>query len=179
MNIGPQAGISREVPKAPPLIACCLSPLPGFESQPGHVGKLPVTWGQAVVFAGYSGFLHYLQLASHELAIIGINVTKNKIPKSLQGVWSVSHCSLYFHQSRVHAISYDDWWDLQLKTPWLWEADYGMGTTASLAILFQEPNTDCNTGELGYDGPLYDGFLHMTDDMLGPSPMHIKYSSYV
>ena len=39
------------------------------------------------------------------------------------------------------------------------------------------PNTA--TGELGYDGPLYDGFLHMMDDMLGPSPMHIKYSSYV
>ena len=36
-----------------------------------------------------------------------------------------------------------------------------------------------NTGELGYDGSLYDRFLHMTDDMLGPSPMHIKYSSYV
>ena len=35
------------------------------------------------------------------------------------------------------------------------------------------------TGELGYDGPLYDGFLHMTDDMLGPSPLQIKYSSYV
>ena len=36
------------------------------------------------------------------------------------------------------------------------------------------------TGELGYDGPLYDGFSHMsTDDMLRPSPMHIKYSSYV
>ena len=35
------------------------------------------------------------------------------------------------------------------------------------------------TGELGYDGPLYDGSLHMTDDMLGPSPMHITYSSYV
>ena len=35
------------------------------------------------------------------------------------------------------------------------------------------------TGELGYDGPLYDRFLHMTDDMLGPSRMHIKYSSYV
>ena len=35
------------------------------------------------------------------------------------------------------------------------------------------------TGELGYDGPLYDRFLHMTDDMLGPSPMHIKYMSYV
>ena len=27
-----------------------------------------------------------------------------------------------------------------------------------------------NTGKLGYDGPLYDGFLHMTDNMLGPSP---------
>ena len=37
----------------------------------------------------------------------------------------------------------------------------------------------CCTGELGYDGPLYDRFLHMTDDMLGPSPMHIKYLSYV
>ena len=35
------------------------------------------------------------------------------------------------------------------------------------------------TGELGYDGPLCDGFSHMTDVMLGPSPMHIKYSSYV
>ena len=30
--------------KAPPLIARCLSPQPGFESLPGHVGKLPVTW---------------------------------------------------------------------------------------------------------------------------------------
>ena len=35
------------------------------------------------------------------------------------------------------------------------------------------------TGELGYDGPLYDRFLYITDDMLGPSPMHIMYSSYV
>ena len=35
------------------------------------------------------------------------------------------------------------------------------------------------TGELGYDGPLYDGFLSMMDNMLGPSPMHIKYVSYV
>ena len=25
----------------------------------------------------------------------------------------------------------------------------------------------------------YVGILHMTDDMLGPKPMHIKYSSYV
>ena len=32
-----------------------------------------------MVFAGYTGFLHYLQLASHKLATIGINVTKNKI----------------------------------------------------------------------------------------------------
>ena len=31
-----------------------------------------------MVFAGYSGLLHYLQLASHELATIGINVTKTK-----------------------------------------------------------------------------------------------------
>ena len=36
-----------------------------------------------------------------------------------------------------------------------------------------------HTGERGYDGPLYDRFLHMMDDMLGTSPMHIKYSSYV
>ena len=35
------------------------------------------------------------------------------------------------------------------------------------------------TGKLGYDRPLYDGFLHMTDNMLGPSLMHIKYLSYV
>ena len=34
-----------------------------------------------MVSARYSGFLHYLQLASHELATIGINVTKNEIPK--------------------------------------------------------------------------------------------------
>ena len=33
------------------------------------------------------------------------------------------------------------------------------------------------TGELGYDGPLYYRFSHMTDNMLGPSPMHIKYLS--
>ena len=35
------------------------------------------------------------------------------------------------------------------------------------------------TGELRYDRPLYDRFLHMTDDMLGPSPMHIMYLSHV
>ena len=56
--------------KAPPLKAFCLSPLPEFESRPRYVRKLPVTSGWAVVFAGYSGFLHCLQLASHELATI-------------------------------------------------------------------------------------------------------------
>ena len=36
-----------------------------------------------------------------------------------------------------------------------------------------------DTGELAYDRPLYDRLLDMTDDMLGPSPVHIKYVSYV
>ena len=35
-----------------------------------------------MVFAGYSGFLHHIQLASHDLATFGINVTKSKIPNS-------------------------------------------------------------------------------------------------
>ena len=47
------------------------------------------------------------------------------------------------------------------------------------AVILNGLTMEVITGELGYDGPLYDGFLHMTDDMLGPSPMHIKYSSYV
>ena len=46
----------------------------------------------------------------------------------------------------------------------------GRGLTFSFQI---------NTGELGYDVPLYDGLLAMTDDMNGPSPMHIKCVSYV
>ena len=58
-----------------------------FESRPGHVRKLPVTWGWALVFAGYSGFHHYLQLASHELATLGINVTKKKKIQCLLGCW--------------------------------------------------------------------------------------------
>ena len=57
-------------------------PLPGFESRHWHVRKLPVTRGTAVIFAGYSGFLHYFQLASHELATIGINVIQRS-PKLL------------------------------------------------------------------------------------------------
>ena len=33
------------MPKAPPLNACSLSSLPRSEARPGHVRKLPVTWG--------------------------------------------------------------------------------------------------------------------------------------
>ena len=43
--------------KALPLTASCLSPFFGFESNPGHVRKLAVTWGKTVVFAGYFSFL--------------------------------------------------------------------------------------------------------------------------
>ena len=66
--------------KALPLTASCLSTLPGFESHPGHVRKLPVTWGKAVVFAGYSSFFHQLQLASHDFVARWLKVMKNKIP---------------------------------------------------------------------------------------------------
>ena len=34
-----------------------------------HVGKLPVTWGKAVIFGGYSNFLHYLQTATYNADI--------------------------------------------------------------------------------------------------------------
>ena len=43
--------------------------------------KLPVTWGWAVVFAGFSGFLHYSQLAGHKLGTIGINGTEKRNSK--------------------------------------------------------------------------------------------------
>ena len=36
-----------------------------------------------------------------------------------------------------------------------------------------------STGELGYDGPQYDILLPMTDDVRSPSPMHIKYVTYM
>ena len=65
VNDTPMAVWSRMLP----LTARCLSPLPGYQSQPGHVRKFPVTYGLAVVFAGYSGFLHQLLLASHDLAV--------------------------------------------------------------------------------------------------------------
>ena len=48
--------------------------------------------------------------------------------------------------------------------------ELNLGQTRHKNVLYVEV---C-TGELGYDGPLHDIILHMTDDMLGPSPMHIK-----
>ena len=51
-----------------------------------------------MVFAGYSGFLHYLQMASHELTTIGIiNVTKNEIQIQIQakGAYANQARSLY------------------------------------------------------------------------------------
>ena len=56
--------------KVLPLSARCFSPLFGFESRPGHVRELPVTWGKAVVFAEHFGFLQQLQWASNDLAAI-------------------------------------------------------------------------------------------------------------
>ena len=53
-----------------PLSAPCLSPLPRFEYQPGHLRKLPVTWGWAV-FAGCTGFSYHLQLANALQALMG------------------------------------------------------------------------------------------------------------
>ena len=56
-----------------------------------------------MVFAGYSGFLHYLQLASHELAIIGINVTKNEIPNPrliYQGIPLMARSEGYVERDR-------------------------------------------------------------------------------
>ena len=50
-----------------------------------------------MVFAEYSGFLHYSQLASHELATIGINVTKNKIQIQIKSL-SVCCGRLMIHQ---------------------------------------------------------------------------------
>ena len=49
--------------------------------------------------------------------------------------------------------------------------------------IFRYKDVSCltlsNTDELGYDGPLYDRLLAMTDNLLGPSLMHIEYVSYV
>ena len=68
--------------KAPPLTACCLSPLSGFESRPRHVRKLQVTkyrvrqWfssGTPVSSTTYN----WLVMKKPQY---GINVTKNEIP---------------------------------------------------------------------------------------------------
>ena len=56
-------GFQGVLSKAVPLTASFLSQLPGFESWPRVVRKLPAT----VVFVRYSSFLHHLQLASHEI----------------------------------------------------------------------------------------------------------------
>ena len=54
--------------KGLPLTASCLSPVTTVRLRipPGHVRKLLVTSGYAVVFAGHSGFLH-LTLSSNIL----------------------------------------------------------------------------------------------------------------
>ena len=56
---------------------------------------------------------------------------------------------------------------------WAW----GMLRFGALLGLFLD--SVAHIGELGYDGPLCDRLLSMTYDMLGPSPMHIKYVSHV
>ena len=52
----------------------------------------------------------------------------------------------------------------------------------NMVNMIDQPQGSCgvgDTGELRYDGPLYDGLASMTDDMLGLSSMHIKYVTYV
>ena len=46
-----------EKSKVPPLTAHYLLPLPGFESRPGHVRKLPVTLGLGGGFRWFSPLL--------------------------------------------------------------------------------------------------------------------------
>ena len=59
-----------------------------LRNAPGYLGfiicfiQVASDLGLGGGFARHSGFLHYLQLASQELATIGMNVTKNEIPKS-------------------------------------------------------------------------------------------------
>ena len=54
-----------------------------------------------MVFAGYSGFPHYLQLASHELATIGINVTKKRNSKFKSSITALSHFGNPKHSQSV------------------------------------------------------------------------------
>ena len=56
-------------------------PHSGQELRLRQVGKLPVTWDVAVVFSGYSGFLHQKLLASHDLARNGRKRDNNRNSK--------------------------------------------------------------------------------------------------
>ena len=69
--------------------------------------------GLGGVFTGYSGFLHYIQLASHELATIGINVTKNKIPNSKIDINLYLHtdCHVFCLQSPIYKGSVERYTD--------------------------------------------------------------------
>ena len=69
----------------------CLSALSGFESWQGHVKKLPVTWGSAVVFARHSGFLHHLQLAAGMKDCQCIPSLKSCIWCTIQAMWPSLH----------------------------------------------------------------------------------------
>ena len=52
-------------------VTASLSPLPGFESRPGRVGKLPVTWGLGGRFRRVFRFPPPVTtVATHELAAI-------------------------------------------------------------------------------------------------------------
>ena len=66
------------------MTTSCLSLLPGVVPHLGHVRMSPVTWSYAVVFVGYSSFLHQLQ---YSLAVI---CQKNEITnyKYLVSVYS-------------------------------------------------------------------------------------------
>ena len=75
------------------LTASCLSPLPGFEPQSGQVRKLPVTWGKAVVFTKYFGFLHYLQLANHD-SWLSHNMAEKVSKKSMFQIHSMHYLML-------------------------------------------------------------------------------------
>ena len=76
-----------------PLTARYFSPLPGFESRPGHVRKLLVIWGWAADFDGYSGFLHYLHMTSHELVLAWHkwDEKRNSKFKVICSVWMYNH----------------------------------------------------------------------------------------
>ena len=61
----PRNHVIAEQTRTLPLTARRLSLM---DSKSGHVGKLPVAWHYAVGVARYSGFPHYLQMASRDLA---------------------------------------------------------------------------------------------------------------